>query len=103
MFQTTEGNNYEPVKQSYEIRKLRLENQNLKQQLQYAQQACSGDEDEDYGRADRRGSTSTSRAAAARQRRFKTSSRIDNLYFGTPGLANVVSDVRYYSLLERHN
>lgn len=34
-----------------------------------------------------------SRAAASRQRRFKTGERVDNLYFGTPGLANIVADV----------
>lgn len=31
---------------------------------------------------------------STRQRRFKTGERLDNLYFGTPGLANIVSDVR---------
>jgi hypothetical protein len=95
-----EGNDYIHIQQSYELRKLRQENQQLKQQLQYAHYVCSGDEDDEDGRGGRRGSTSTSRAAAARQRRFKTSSRIDNLYFGTPGLANIVSDVRCYSVLE---
>nr|OQO30941.1 hypothetical protein B0A51_04168 [Rachicladosporium sp. CCFEE 5018] len=33
-----------------------------------------------------------SRATAAKQRRFRTSDRIDNIYFGTLGLASVVSD-----------
>lgn len=72
----------------------------MKQRIQYleskvGQQIYSGDSDEEDGRTDRRGSTATSRAAAARQRRFKTSNRIDNLYFGTPSLANVVQDVRW--------
>jgi hypothetical protein len=102
-FLTGEGNDYSPIRQSYELRKLRQENQHLKQQLQVVQYVCSGEDDEEDGRGDRRGSTSTSRAAAARQRRFKTNNRIDNLYFGTPGLANIVSDVRYCSILERHN
>ena len=89
-----EGNDYSAIQQSYELRKLRTENQQLKQKLHAAQLLHSDDEDEDDRSSDRKGSASTSKASAARQRRFKTGSRIDNLYFGTPGLANIVSDVR---------
>jgi hypothetical protein len=35
-----------------------------------------------------------------RQRRFKTGDRVDNLYFGTPSLANIVHDVSYHVLLQ---
>lgn len=88
-----EGNDYSPIQQSYEIRKLRAENQRLKERLQAARLGESDDEDDDDGSQDRQASKTASRAASARQRRFKTGDRVDNLYFGTPGLANIVSDV----------
>jgi hypothetical protein len=92
-FKITEGNDYSPIPQSYEIKKLRLENQKLREQLRDSRARHSADEDDDIESSDRSGSKSTSRATAARQRRFRTGDRIDNIYFGTPGLANIVSDV----------
>lgn len=91
-FVVGEGNDYSPIQQSYEIRKLRLENQKLKERLQQARLTASGDDDDDDDSSDRKGSRTASRAAASRQRRFKTGDRVDNLYFGSPGLANIVSD-----------
>jgi hypothetical protein len=89
-----EGNDYSPIQQSYEIRKLRAENQRLKERLQAARLAHTDDDDDDDGESpDRKGAKAASRAATSRQRRFKTGDRVDNLYFGTPGLANIVSDV----------
>lgn len=89
-----EGSDYSPIQQSYEIRKLRAENQRLKERLQASRLPHSGDEDDDDAElTDSKTAKTTSRAAAARQRRFKTSDRVDNLYFGTPGLANIVHDV----------
>lgn len=88
-----EGNDYSPIQQSYEIRKLRAENQRLKERLQAARLTQSGDEDDDEESSDKKSSRTTSRAAASRQRRFKIGDRVDNLYFGTPGLANIVADV----------
>ncbi|KAK4542876.1 hypothetical protein LTR36_006065 [Oleoguttula mirabilis] len=87
-----EGNDYSPIQQSYEIRKLRLENQRLKERLQAAKLPLSGEEDDDDDSGEQKRSRTASRAVAARQRRFKTGDRIDNLYFGTPGLANIVND-----------
>ncbi|TKA81082.1 hypothetical protein B0A55_02543 [Friedmanniomyces simplex] len=84
-FVVEEGNDYSPIQQSYEIRKLRQENQRLKERLQAARLPHSGDENED-------GKGTTSGRAPGRQRRFKTGDRIDNIYFGTPGLANIVHD-----------
>ncbi|KXT11213.1 hypothetical protein AC579_10007 [Pseudocercospora musae] len=91
-FVVGEGNDYSPIQQSYEIRKLRAENQRLKEKLQAARLTQSGDEDDDEDSSDKKSSRTTSRAAASRQRRFKTGDRVDNLYFGTPGLANIVAD-----------
>lgn len=91
-FVVGEGNDYSPIQQSYEIRKLRAENQKLKERLQQARLTGSGEDNEDDESSDRK-SSKTSRATASRQRRFKTGERVDNLYFGTPGLANIVADV----------
>ncbi|GAB7365100.1 hypothetical protein MBLNU230_g6190t1 [Neophaeotheca triangularis] len=91
-FVVGEGNDYSPIQQSYEIRKLRQENQRLKEKLQAARLPHSGDEEDEFGLSDREGSKSTARASAARQRRFKTGERIDNIYFGTPGLTNIISE-----------
>ncbi|SMY18640.1 unnamed protein product [Zymoseptoria tritici ST99CH_1A5] len=90
-FVVGEGNDYSPIQQSYEIRKLRNENQRLRQRLQESRLSQSGEEDEDDGSPDQKTSKSMSRTAT-RQRRFKTGERVDNLYFGTPGLATVVAD-----------
>lgn len=87
-----EGNDYSPIQQSYEIRKLRQENERLKARLQAARLSHSADEDDDADTGERV-SKASERASAARQRRFRTWERIDNLYFGTPGLANIVNDV----------
>ncbi|KAK3115378.1 hypothetical protein LTR53_005325 [Teratosphaeriaceae sp. CCFEE 6253] len=89
-FVVGEGNDYSPIQQSYEIRKLRIENLQLKERLRAASLPHSADEDEDGETSEGKG-TKASRAAA-RQRRFKTSDWHDNLYFGTPGLANIIHD-----------
>lgn len=93
-----EGNDYSPIQQSYEIRKLRIEVQRLRERLQAARLNASNDDSEDDESTDRATSKSSIRAAAARQRRFKTSDRSENLYFGTPGLASIVSDVSILAL-----
>ena len=61
----------------------------LKKKLQEAHLHFSGDENDADGPTESGGS----RTSTSRQRRFKTSDRTDNLYFGTPGLASIVSDV----------
>lgn len=96
-FATTDGNDYAPISQSYEIRDLRRENQKLREQLRDARARNSAGDDDDLESPDRSGSKATSRATAAKQRRFRMGERIDNLYFGTPGLANIVSDVSIIS------
>ena len=65
----------------------------LKEQLRDARAKYSAEEDDDVESPDQSSTKTTSRATAARQRRFRTTERIDNIYFGTPGLANIVSDV----------
>ncbi|PIA89218.1 hypothetical protein CB0940_07516 [Cercospora beticola] len=91
-FVVGEGNDYSPIQQSYEIRKLRAENQRLKEKLQAARLTQSGEDEDDEDSSDRKVSKGSARAAASRQRRFRTGDRVDNLYFGTPGLTNIVAD-----------
>lgn len=90
-----EGNDYSPIQQSYEIRKLRQENLELKKEVQKLQhRMLTHADDEDDSSTDRKASSGLSRAPSnQRQKRFKTGDKVDNLYFGTPGLASVVSDV----------
>ena len=94
-FLVGEGNDYSPIQQSYEIRKLRQENLELKKEVQRLQHRIFTEgPDDDNVSPDRKGSTGLSRAPSTiRQKRFKTGDKVDNLYFGTPGLASVVSDV----------
>lgn len=95
-FVVGDGDDYSPIQQSYEIRKLRAENQKLKRRLVAARLSNSSDDDDDDdgdGGAQGGSKPTSARAAAARRRRFKTGDRIDNLYFGTPGLASIVHDV----------
>lgn len=92
------------IQQSYQLRDLRTKEQRLRQenirlreeiqQLRENRSAPPGEEvdsDEDHTNASPQ---SSRRAAGARQRRFRTNERTDNIYFGTPGLANVVAEVR---------
>lgn len=95
-FVVGEGNDYSPIQQSYEIRKLRQENLELKKEVQKLQhRMLTHADDDDDTSTERKGTTGLSRdPSTARQKRFKTGDKVDNLYFGTPGLASVVSDVR---------
>lgn len=98
MFNVGEGNDYSPISQSYEVRKLRDENKRLRERLQQANLPTSDDEREHDGPGERVSRAASSRASAGRQRRFKTQDRNDNIYFGTPALATVVDEVRSPSL-----
>jgi hypothetical protein len=91
-----EGNDYQPISQSYEVRRLRAENDRLKERLLNANLSLSGDEDDDDGTGERVSKTTT-KPSTGRQRRFKIQDRTDNLYFGTPGLATVIHEVGPYS------
>lgn len=87
-----EGTEFGPIQQSLELRKLRAENQRLKERLIAAKVSLSDDSDDgDTSSTGRVGPVS--RRAVNRQKRFKTGDHTDSLYFGTPGLANVIQDV----------
>ncbi|KAH5688949.1 hypothetical protein HBI23_032060 [Parastagonospora nodorum] len=90
-----EGGDYAPIQQSYELRKLRAENLRLKERLR-ASKIPIEDEESDFATspdshlADRSGSSQ--RRRTAKQKRFQGSEWQDSIYFGSPGLASVVTD-----------
>ncbi|KAF1990356.1 hypothetical protein K402DRAFT_417802 [Aulographum hederae CBS 113979] len=97
-FIVAEGAEYEPIQQSYEIRKLRLENLRLKERLRAGKVGFSDDDDEDDddtlatpGTPRAKASTGVSRKSS-QQKRFKGNEPSDNLYFGSPALASVVQE-----------
>ena len=69
----------------------------MKERLLAIKRPHSGDDGDDGEAKESKGSKSTSR-----QKRFKTGDRIDNIYFGTPGLANIVQDVSVAKSLVRY-
>ncbi|KAF2186433.1 hypothetical protein K469DRAFT_726026 [Zopfia rhizophila CBS 207.26] len=69
-FLVAEGGDSAPIQQSYELRKLRAENLRLKERLR-----------------------------AAKQKQFTSHEWSDSLYFGSPGLANVINEFASINLL----
>ena len=95
-FAVSEKDDYEPIKQSYEIRELRKENQRLKERLRNLRDSTwSPEHSNDDGATDPRPPPKVpTKPSRFQQRRFKAAEPPDSLYFGSPGLANVVADVR---------
>lgn len=90
-----EGGDYAPIQQSYELRKLRAENLRLKERLRTSKISID-DEDSDQSSESQPGDRSRAssiKRRAARQKRFQGSEWSDSIYFGSPGLANVITDV----------
>ncbi|KAF2198845.1 hypothetical protein GQ43DRAFT_474169 [Delitschia confertaspora ATCC 74209] len=100
-FLVAEGGDYTPIQQSYELRKLRAENLRLKERLRAAKLSI---EDEDSGRAPSPdsllsdGSASKSSRRTTKQKRFKGQEWSDSIYFGSPGLANVLHEFAQLNL-----
>ena len=90
-----EGVDYGPIQQSYELRKLRAENLRLKEQLRAGKFATSDEEEEAYSPVDGgfRNGANVGSKLGARQKKFRSQDAADSLYFGSPGLANIVNDV----------
>lgn len=92
-----DSGDYAPIQQSYEIRKLRAENLRLKERLR-ASQIPIDDRESDHAVSpdsllgDRSLGVSQ-RRRVTKQKRFQGSEWSDSIYFGSPGLANVVTDV----------
>ena len=72
-----------------ELRKLRLENQRLKERLLLAKLPHDDDDEDEAPRS--AGLPGTNSRLV--QRRFRTDEPTDSLYFGSPGLASVIADV----------
>lgn len=86
-----EGAEFGPIQQSLELRKLRIENQRLKERLLAAKVPLLDESDDDDESSSGRPGPSNRRAT--KQKRFRTNEQTDSLYFGSPGLASVIADV----------
>ncbi|KAF2124535.1 hypothetical protein P153DRAFT_326836 [Dothidotthia symphoricarpi CBS 119687] len=91
-----EGGDYAPIQQSYELRKLRTENMLLKERLRANQIPIDEDDSDTTTSPDsqlgERPTSSSQKRRVVKQRRFQGSERTDSIYFGSPGLANVIAD-----------
>ncbi|KAF2458218.1 hypothetical protein BDY21DRAFT_215679 [Lineolata rhizophorae] len=97
-FVVGEEDDYEPIQQSYEIRRLREENLRLKERLRECKPASSEDEkDKLLPKSPLPNSNITEQKAPAgppaqRQKKFKIQDSPDSMYFGSPGLTNLIDD-----------
>ena len=92
-----EDGNYAPIQQSYELRKLRAENLRLKERLRVLKIPIDDEEADDVASPNSQlgeRSSSSQKRRTAKQKRFQGSEWQDSIYFGSPGLANVISDVK---------
>ncbi|KAF1846327.1 uncharacterized protein K460DRAFT_356017 [Cucurbitaria berberidis CBS 394.84] len=90
-----EGGDYAPIQQSYELRKLRAENLRLKERLRASQIPIEDDDSDPAATPESQHgerSASSKKRRAAKQKRFQGSEWQDSIYFGSPGLASVVTD-----------
>ncbi|PSK60327.1 hypothetical protein B9Z65_477 [Elsinoe australis] len=87
-FKLGEGTTFGPIQQSLELRKLRAENQQLKERLLEAK--SGGGTESDDGQQSAGQSASGTRTT---QRRFGLEEPGDSIYFGNPALANVAQDL----------
>ena len=90
-----ESGDYAPIQQSYELRKLRAENIRLKERLRASKIAIQdeGSDDSSESPTGDRPDNASHKKRSTRQRRFQGSEWSDSIYFGSPGLASVISDV----------
>ncbi|KAF2010673.1 hypothetical protein BU24DRAFT_496612 [Aaosphaeria arxii CBS 175.79] len=94
-FFVAEGGDYAPIQQSYELRKLRIENQRLKERLKASKSMRKGDDSDDASTPHSPHACPANKAhkrRLARQRRFQNTEPADSLYFGSPGLASAISE-----------
>ena len=92
-----EGAEFGPIQQSLELRRLRAENQRLKERLLADKSSASEESDTEEGSANVR--LSSAAKQSNRQRRFRANEQIDSIYFGSPGLASVIADVSAIRML----
>ncbi|CAA9961076.1 Fungal trans multi-domain protein [Pyrenophora teres f. maculata] len=88
----TEDGNYTPIRQSYELRKLRAENLRLKQRLNSLRISVDG-EDLEYAQAvDSQSGEKLPSWHKRKQQSFQTLESRDSIYFGSPGLTTVINE-----------
>lgn len=90
-----EGGDYVPIQQSYELRKLRAENLRLKERLRTSKVSIAHEESDQSSESQHgdRSRASSAKRRATRQRRFHGSGWSDSIYFGSPGIANIIAEV----------
>lgn len=96
-----EEGDYPPIQQSYELKRLQAENLRLKERLRASripieddEADCSASPNSQHGE----GPVNRShRRRTTKQHRFQGSEWSDSLYFGSPGLANVINEVGHCS------
>ena len=90
-----EEGGYAPIQQSSELRKLRAENLRLKERLRTSKISVEDDDTDQSSdsQPDDRSRGSSTKRRVARQKRFQGYDSADSIYFGSPGLANVIADV----------
>ncbi|KAI5240746.1 hypothetical protein E4T42_08290 [Aureobasidium subglaciale] len=84
-----EGAEFGPIQQSIELRRLRAENQRLKERLLAGRTSLSEESETEEGSSYEK--TITGRRSS-RQRRFRADDQTDSIYFGSPALASVMTD-----------
>ncbi|KAI9800511.1 MAG: hypothetical protein M1825_004059 [Sarcosagium campestre] len=115
VFLIAEDQDYEPIRQVYEIAELRRENIRLKQQMRMRRFAGNYDYDEhDDGHQPGSGHVNLTvggrrnppkvpqKPHKLQQKRFKTSDPLDSMYFGAPGLADVISEFAKLQIRSDH-
>ncbi|KAF2727485.1 hypothetical protein EJ04DRAFT_136883 [Polyplosphaeria fusca] len=90
-----EEGDYAPISQSYELKKLRAEIHRLKERLRAGKISSEDEEGAHSASAESQAadkSLTTKHRYRNKQKRFRGSEWSDSIYFGSPGLANVLSE-----------
>ncbi|KAF2224742.1 fungal-specific transcription factor domain-containing protein [Elsinoe ampelina] len=88
-FVLTEGSSFGPIQQSLELRKLRAENQRLKEQLLEVRSGASLDTEDDKS-----GTGPSTHTLKSAQRKLGLEEPGESIYFGNPSMVNVVSEIK---------
>lgn len=89
-FVQEEGSDFAPIQMSQELKRLRLENQELRTRLRALEMRTSDDTE---GTTSAPSPTIASDKRSSRQKRFRPVEQAESIYFGSPALASVISDV----------
>ncbi|KAF7573120.1 hypothetical protein PtrM4_080250 [Pyrenophora tritici-repentis] len=87
-----EDGNYTPIRQSYELRKLRAENLRLKERLHSLRIPVDSEDAAHAQAVDSQFGEKPPSWHKRKQQSFQASESCDNIYFGSPGLATVINE-----------